>query len=260
MLGFLYSAALMLLHPTAVIALLLLVACVATRHPALGRRCIATALVVLFISGNPYVTTALVASLERRYQPLANGTHADAIVVLSGGTLPAIAPRQSVEVTEGGDRVLYAAELFRRGRAPLVMATGNVAIGGLAARPVADDMAELLQRVGVGPAAIVTERRAMNTREHGVFLCPMFAARGIRQVLLVTSAMHMRRSMATFQRSCPAVSYLAAPTDFRAVSEVQGPAYRKIADLIPTPHAMVNFADAVHEYIGLLYYRVRGWA
>jgi hypothetical protein len=29
--------------------------------------------------------------------------------------------------------------------------------------------------------------------------------------------------------------------------------------MIPTPRALLDFTDATHEYVGILYYRARGW-
>ena len=103
------------------------------------------------------------------------------------------------------------------------------------------------------------ETKARNTHDHAVNLCPMFAERQIRRVLLVTSAIHMRRSLGVFRHSCPTVEYIPAPTDFRAIQRVPAPWYRVVGGFIPTPYNMVDFTDATHEYLGMLYYRLRGW-
>ena len=87
----------------------------------------------------------------------------------------------------------------------------------------------------------------------------MFQEKQIRRVLLVTSAIHMPRSLGVFRRSCPAVEYIPAPTDFRATQQLPVPWYRSAVLLLPTPHSLVDFSDAMHEYIGMLYYRLRGW-
>ena len=65
---------------------------------------------------------------------------ADAILVLSGGILGRIPPRSTVEVAEAGDGLLYGANLFRQGRAPQIICAVNVATGGLALRPAAEDI------------------------------------------------------------------------------------------------------------------------
>ena len=128
-----------------------------------------------------------------------------------------------------------------------------------ARRSEAEDMADLLEMVGVPRAAIVLEKKAQNTHEHSVNLCPMFAERQIRRVLLVTSAIHMPRSLGSFQRGCPGVEYIPAPADFRTIQSLPVPWYRHAVALLPTPRSLADFTDASHEYLGMFYYRLRGW-
>jgi uncharacterized SAM-binding protein YcdF (DUF218 family) len=197
--------------------------------------------------------------LEGQYPPPQPLPTADAIVVLSGGVLSKTPPRSSIEVGEAGDRVLYGAQLFRQGKAPLVVCTGNVGTGDISPRPEAEDMAELMESIGVSESAIVTETEARNTHEHAVNLCPVFQQRRINRVLLVTSALHMPRSMGVFRHVCPAVEYVPAPTDFRNTAMRSVEWYREAMNLLPTPRRLLDFSDAAHEYLGMTYYRLRGW-
>ena len=217
------------------------------------------AVLILLVSGNGWVVGAMSRQLEWRYLAPEPMPAADAIVVLSGGVLTKTPPRATVEVNDSGDRVLYAAALYRQGKAPLIVCTGNVGTGGVKARPEAEDMAELLQSIGVDERAIVNELKAQNTHEHAVNLCPMFEQRQIKRVLLVTSALHMPRSMGVFQHSCPAVEYIPAPTDFRNTTGAPVVWYREAMNLLPTPRRLLDFTNAAHEYLGLTYYRLRGW-
>lgn len=259
MIGFLYSTFLRLLYPTSIALLLLVGALLFHRRRVLARVCLGLGLAVLAVCGNGWVVHSMVRSLEWEHLPPDPVPNADAILVLSGGIHARSAPRPTVEVSEAGDRVLYGAELFRRGHAPQIVSTGDVGPGTIGRRPEAEDMADLMVMVGVPRSAIVLETKARNTHDHAVNLCPMFAERQIRRVLLVTSAIHMRRSLGVFRHSCPAVEYIPAPTDFRAIQRVPAPWYRVVAGFIPTPYNMVDFTDATHEYLGMLYYRLRGW-
>jgi uncharacterized SAM-binding protein YcdF (DUF218 family) len=183
---------------------------------------------------------------------------ADVILVLGGGTWPKILPRPTVEVAEAGDRVLYAAYLFRHGMAHRVLCTSGVATGGIASRPAAEDMAELLENIGVPPGAILKETMSSNTHEHAANLPALLKEHAFKRVLLVTSALHMPRAMGVFKRSCPGIEFIPAPTDFRVV-DVERPWYREIINLIPTPSSYVQFSETMHEYLGLAYYWLRGW-
>ena len=121
-------------------------------------------------------------------------------------------------------------------------------------------MAEFLEMLGVGAEAIITETKSDNTHEHARNLQPLFQRERIKRVLLVTSAMHMPRSVATFRRLCPEVQFIAAPTDFHCTEPLPMAWYRKLAAVIPTPAHLLGFSEVMHEYLGLAWYKLRGWA
>ena len=257
--SFLYSLLLKLLYPTSLCLVLLGFAVVFRKGKALCRACFAIAVGLLLICGNGWLVRGLTERLEWQYLPLNPVPQVDAIVVLSGGILPPTAPRPTIEVAEAGDRLLYGAYLFRKGRAPHIICTGNVATGGISTRPVAQDMAEFLEALGIPRSSIVTEIESENTREHAQFLYPIFQQRGFKRILLVTSALHMPRSIGVFHQLCPGILILPAPTDFHAVHRLPMPWQRRLVALIPTPRSLLDFCDVEHEYLGIAYYKMRGW-
>lgn len=289
MLSFLYSLFLKLLYPTSLSLLLLLLSALLRKWAKLSRLCFWLAMAVLLVCGNGWLLEGLTRHLERQYPPLQDhGTtgqrddrsmgprdmgitnnqsstlnsqqsQADAILILSGGILGQLPPRPTVEIGEAGDRLLYGAHLYRQGKATRIICTGNVATGGIAPRPAADDMAEFLEFLNVPPDAIIRETKSGNTREHARNLKPVFENYHFRRVLLVTSAMHMPRSMGVFRKHCPEVEFIPAPTDFRATEKLPVAWYREVVYLIPTPRGLADFSEVTHEYLGIAYYRLRGW-
>jgi uncharacterized SAM-binding protein YcdF (DUF218 family) len=111
-----------------------------------------------------------------------------------------------------GDRATRAAELFKAGMAPRIVASGRYL------RPYAT-IAELEQHDltdrGVPSGAIVRfDQHAENTREEAVALAQLISARGWKRILLVTSNYHTRRSRYICERAFPAGTILlvvAAP-------------------------------------------------
>lgn len=257
--AFLYSLLLKLLYPTSIALLLMAAAALLRRHPTAQRACRILAAIVLLVCGNGWVVTAMTRHLEGQFLPRDPVPHADAILVLSGGVVGKTPPRQTIEIADSGDRLLYGAALFKQGKAPQIICTGNVATGGIAPRPASEDMAELLGLLGIPAAAVVTETRSENTHEHAQQLCPMLRQRGAVRVLLVTSAMHMPRAVGVFRQQCADVEFIPAPTDFRAPYQPPVEWYRSGASLLPTPRSLLDFSDAAHEYVGIAYYRMRGW-
>ncbi|MBW4581773.1 MAG: YdcF family protein [Tildeniella nuda ZEHNDER 1965/U140] len=222
---------------------------------------IVLSLVLLLVGGNGWMGEWLVRSLEFQNLPLTALPKADAIVVLGGCTKPASPPRPWVEVSEEGDRVLYAAKLYRDGRAPRVILSGGRIDWKGGGTPEADDMAQLIETMGVPKAAILQDPTSLNTYENAVNVKQIMATQSIRRILLVTSAMHMPRSLAIFKHL--GIDAIAAPTDFNTTErdwqEIQGSTQAIVLNLLPEADRFNRTTRALKEYLGLVVYRLKGW-
>ncbi len=194
---FLTKFATWLAFPFSLAGLALLAAALWPGVPRRPRALCALALALLWGGGCRLVSERLAGALESRTAPLApSEAPADAIVVLGGGIMPALAPRRAPELSDAGDRVLEAARLWREGRAPLVVACGGSLDG---TPPEAADLATLLRFLGVAPEAILEETRSRTTRENAVEARRLLDPLAARRILLVTSALHMPRAAALFR-------------------------------------------------------------
>lgn len=251
------------LYPLGLSCLLLLLAFVLLwRRPRLAAIPIGLALVLLLVSSSAWVSNWLVRSLEYQHLPQANIPKADAIVVLGGATHPATPPRPWVEVTEEGDRILYAAKLFREGKAPrIILSGGRIDWEGKNNTPEAADMAELIKTMGVPETAIIQEPTSRNTRENAVNSKKIMDAQGIRTILLVTSALHMPRSLRIFQKL--GIDAIPASTDFlssdREIQELHNTPQGITLNSLPDAERLRNTTRALKEYIGIGIYWLRGW-
>ena len=219
---------------------------------------IAIALVILLVSSNEIFAKWLVRSLEWQYLPM-ELPQADAIVVLGGGTRPRIAPRPWYEVNEAGDRILYGSWLYKQGKAPVMIVTGGrtewLGEGG---NPESQDMAAIAEMMGVPSSAIIQESQSFNTRDNATNTRQILISRNLSKVLLVTSALHMPRSMEIFRKV--GIESIAAPTDFLTVRAENNRGWTAILDLFPNVEALRNTTNAIKEYIGLIVYQLLGWA
>ena len=236
------------------------------RTPKRATWAIALSLFILFFTSNPVVAAKLVSTLEWRYFPPNPMPTADAIVVLGGATEPALAPRPWVEVSEQGDRILYGARLYNQNRASkLILSGGRVTWRGGSSEGTApseaDDMKELAMAMNVPASAIVLEGNSLNTRQNAVNVKKVMEAQSINSLLLVTSALHMPRSVAIFKKL--GIEITPAPTDYLVPTEIyesvnttwQG----RILSLLPDAEAQAHFTRALKEYVGFTIYRLRGW-
>jgi uncharacterized SAM-binding protein YcdF (DUF218 family) len=249
----------LLFYPIGLSCLLLVLAIVLIwrRRSRLALLPISAALVVILLSSNPIVSGQLVRSLEWQTLPR-ELPQADAIVVLGGCTESRLPPRPWVEVNEAGDRVLYAAELYRQGKAPKVILSGGRMPWFGQGLSESGDMAELLKTMGVPATAILQDPDSQNTRENAVNVQKIMAAQGMKQVLLVTSAIHMPRSRLIFKKL--GVNAIPAPTDFLAVQPTHITSEGFVIASLPDAEPLRNTTRVIKEYVGIVIYWLQGWA
>jgi uncharacterized SAM-binding protein YcdF (DUF218 family) len=228
---------------------------------ALGARraaalCTIAALGVLLAASNPYLASRFRAGLEGWYTPMRadQAPQADAIVLLGGALYLPLPPLVDAELSDAVDRVLAAARLYRAGKAPLVVVTGgNVFYQGEGVHGESWYLARLLGEWGVPRAAVVIEESSRNTRENAVETKKILDRGNLRTILLVTSAFHMPRALATFRRV--GIDAVPFPVDF-AVSDYARPV---LLDLLPSAGALALSTHTLREYLGILVYGLRGW-
>lgn len=222
---------------------------------------ITLALLVLLLSGNGWVSNAIVQSLEWKYLPEGELPQADAIVLLGGSLRPISPPRSTVEVSEQGDRALFAAHLYREGKAPFIIASGGRVQWRGGGPPEASDTENFLKAIGVPSQAILQEPDSLNTYENAVNVAKILQQRNMKRVLLVTSAMHMPRSLAIFRKQ--KIEAIPAPTDFliteQLLQEPGSSVKALILNFIPDVDRLQRATKAIKEYIGFVVYWLRGW-
>ncbi|MEO0455724.1 MAG: YdcF family protein [Cyanobacteria bacterium P01_A01_bin.114] len=231
------------------------------KKPRRAAAAIATALILLIISSNPWVSAQAVRTLEWQYLPLAKLPTAEAIVVLGGSIYPAMPPRPWVEVADAGDRVLYGVRLYQTQKAPLIIFSGgriNWKDGG---PPEAEDMAKIATAMGVPANAIINEGTSLNTYQNAVNVKEILQRRQLKKILLVTSAIHMPRSMAIFKKQ--GIDAIPAPTDYwvteRTFEEINSSPQASLLNALPDTESLHYFTRTLKEYIGFGVYRFKGW-
>jgi uncharacterized SAM-binding protein YcdF (DUF218 family) len=234
-----------------------------------GRRGQATliifSIVLLWLGGNRLISMAIVRSLEAGYLPLTSIPRAPVIVVLGGGSRSPDFPRPTAEINEAGDRLLYAAWLYKQGAAPhLLLSGGRAAWLGSGRVDEAEVMAQVLEMMGVPRAALWLEDGSRNTYENADATRRLLAERGISEIILVTSATHMPRSVRLFERQ--GLRVIPAPTDFQVTqadwnyfTQPDLGTLREALNLLPDAEALAYTSRALKEYIGMIVYALRGW-
>jgi uncharacterized SAM-binding protein YcdF (DUF218 family) len=251
-----------LLYPLGLACVCILLALVTLwKRPRLSAGANVVALLLLLGCSNAWVSDALTKSLERQYVP-GFLPSADAIVVLGGLLKPADSPRLAPDLGEPSDRIVYAAQLYRAGKAPWLICSGGRASwrsSGALLPPESADMADLAHQLGVPKSAILEDPISLNTYENAVNVQQILQRHQLKTVLLVTSAIHMPRSIAIFRKQ--GIVATPAPTDFLIADPPSDgvPARLVALGILPDAERLQRVSHVFKEYLGLLVYRLRGW-
>jgi uncharacterized SAM-binding protein YcdF (DUF218 family) len=113
---------------------------------------------------------------------------------------------------------------------------------------------ELLESFGVPHESILIDSNSRDTHENAVNTAAIWREKGFRSGLLVTSAFHMPRALATFR----AIGLDVTP--WPADPGQKNLAIDTVFDFVPDASALEATTTAVKEWIGLAAYRMLGWA
>jgi uncharacterized SAM-binding protein YcdF (DUF218 family) len=180
----------------------------------------------------------------------ANG--ATAVVMLNGGAATYRARGQEYFGIhqDAALRVLETARVYRLLGNPVVIVQGGFPEMKDRA-PLGAIYSKILTDLGVPAARIVIEPDSRNTREHVEKLKPYLEKHRVERFVLVTSPMHMRRSIAAFRQQ----GYDFVPSAAAADSDL--PPWG--AEIPFEQENLDRIVWGMHEYLGLAYYWWNDW-
>lgn len=236
------------LLPTCVTLLLVLVGLVSRRRAFCWM-----GIVVLWLASTPLVGDVAMRAAEawQVRQPLSAMPVVQAIVVLSGGR---VQPPGDHTVSEwmDADRFYGGVELHKANKAPLLIFTGGWIPWQPNAKPEGEVLIQYAVDLGVPRDHMLTTAKVVNTDEEARAVADLLADRlgtnAAPQVLLVTSAFHMRRAQILFARA--GVKTVPFPVDFK-VSEAET---FTLLNLLPNAGSLNMTETALREQYGLLFY------
>lgn len=214
---------------------------------------------LLFLAAGVYlasiapVANFLLSPLEGQYA--APGVDdlrtAQAYVVLGGG-----ASDKAVDIFGRGTlssdstaRLVAAYRLYRLSRKPIIVSGGRAYPSRT---PESEIGKRFLVKLGVRSDHIMTETRSRDTQENVIYTKDLCAGKGISKIVLVTSAYHLKRAMFLFTPFFNDV--IPCPSDIRTSEDKAG-----IRDFFPDAASFYATSIALHERLGLLFYKIRFW-
>ncbi len=226
---------------------LMLVALMAWRSGKLVWWCV---LIWAYVMSVPALASLAGSFLENQYRPLEDLDRYKGypVVLLSSGS-----KRLDDELgwvnqltNSGWERLLVATETARKTGGGLVIAGGPPPSPGH--QPISVTMNNVVSRMGIGLDDVTVETASTNTYEN---LANLKDRLGAAPFILVTSATHLPRAMSV--AGGLELNAVPQPADYVS-SEIIG-----IRSFMPSLSAILRWQTILHEAVGLIYYKLRGY-
>lgn len=237
------------------IAVMLAAGLLHTRWWRAGRRLLgAGAVLLVAIAILPWDAWLLVPLEDRFPPPAALPAQVAGIVVLGGAVDPVVSAARGQPSLNGAvERVTSLVELARRyPEATLVFSGGSGAVTTQEMKE-APVVRTFLEQMGLDVDRVTFEAQSRNTRENATLTRELVSPKPGETWLLVTSALHMPRSVGVFRAA--GWSVLPYPVDYQSTGR------ESTFSLRFNLGAGLGILTAVlHEWQGMAYYRLRGWS
>ncbi len=206
-----------------------------------GRRLLSFTTLVLWFALFLVLTIAFTPLTQFMLRPLTIQEEirdADLVVVLGGGV-----DQGRYLTLVSSHRMVRGIQLYFGGRAKKILFSGGIV--GRATVSEASVMNQEARRLRVPPEDILLEKKSKNTHDQAIEVKKMAEPLQINSVLLVTSFSHMKRALMAFEQ-----------LGFKVYPAFADPHERYTDDPLGR---LSLFPKLVHEYGGIVYYKVRGW-
>lgn len=211
------------------------------RRLRLGRSLLITAFSLLFVLSLPVTVHCIAQPLEYAH-PLYRNQPVEFVIVLGGyhrsnDKIPISSLLSSVSMV----RLSEGIRIYRQNPGSRLLLSGY---NGADRISQAEAMALVAEAYGVPREDMILEPRAQDTDDEAMYWSAVVQD---RPHALVTSAVHMPRAMALFQRH--GTTPVSAPTEFMTADGFE-PRWQ---DWVPSGWALSSVERAWHEYVGIVW-------
>jgi uncharacterized SAM-binding protein YcdF (DUF218 family) len=221
-----------------------------------ARRYLVAAVLFYWLVATPVGAGALAWGLSHgltQLKTVEEARGATAVVVLGGGARTYSGGGEVIGVLSPVSiyRALEGARVARLIGAKYVIASGGAPRPKEQLKPESAMIRDALVQAGVPPETIIEESTSYTTRTQAVAVAPMLRERGVTQFVLVTSPVHMRRSVDVFRLEgfdpVPSISLTRA-------EHLDPPPL-----LLPNNDSRELSHEAIYDWAATVYYWWKGW-
>jgi uncharacterized SAM-binding protein YcdF (DUF218 family) len=193
------------------------------------------------------VADRFLMGLESEF-PIPEAIAGDVIILLGGGVADDVPDLTGTGFPLGDmqGRIITAVRLQKTLQVPVIISSGQVYEGRPAAAPI---YKRILTDLGVDDRQIILESQSRDTYENAKYSQAICARRGFVAPVLVTSAYHLKRARLAFDKAGVQV------TPVPAYCQTQARRTYGWYDYLPQAENLANVSAALHEYLGIVFYR-----
>jgi uncharacterized SAM-binding protein YcdF (DUF218 family) len=213
-----------------------------------------TGVILLFFFSNDFIANACMHAWEIEAKPFNTLRKYKLGIVLTGATV-SLKPDDRVYFVRGADRVTHTVQLYKLGFVEKILISGGSGRLLSQEEPEADQFKKAMILMGIPEEAIIIENETRNTYESAVQVKKLLRELGYQgsDCLLITSAFHMRRSLACYRKAglepdTFSTDFYSRPSDYYIDSL-----------LVPNINALVVWHKLMREWMGFVAYKVAGY-
>ena len=208
-----------------------------------------TLLVIMWILSTPVISDRIEKSLYLNSS--AEHFRPEVIVILAGGYEPGYSIEQDVLVMETNIRVLTGVKWWKENLDAIMIMSGADNFEGRKSSRQTELMTAMAVNAGVPGNKIIADTLSGNTFEHPQKIMELPGINPQTSVGVVTSKWHMRRAIFSFKQSFDEVypSPISASIIDNSLFAIQR--------FIPYPDALSKSTRMIHEWIGILWYKIK---
>ena len=176
-------------------------------------------------------------------------------IVLTGTTIPFLQPDDRVYFQRGADRVTHTIQLYKLGLIKKILVSGGSGKLFRQDEPEANKYKKVMLLAGVNELDIIIENKTRNTYESGVAVKKILDSLHFKSedCLLITSAFHMRRSLACYRKA--GLTLEPFSTDFYGLADK--PFIPTV--FIPSIQGFIIWEKLFKEWAGFVAYKIAGY-
>jgi uncharacterized SAM-binding protein YcdF (DUF218 family) len=223
------------------------------KNPRWKKRALWSCFIVFYLFSNEFIANEVMKAWEIPAKPFADIKKYKVGIVLTGTTMSGLQPDDRVYFSR--DRITHTIQLYKLGLIEKILISGGIGRLIDTDEPEANKYQSVMIMMGIPPDDIIVENKTRNTAESAPAVKRILDSYHYKyeECLLITSAFHMRRSLAVYQKQGLNIDQFT--TDFYSHPR----SFYPDGLLLPQHEAISIWSKLMKEWIGIAAYKVSGY-